>query len=83
VHQRPNTPHCDCKRVPTPPSKTRNSRSFTEGRKEVIFTATRTLQGVPFPEYPSLRKTAGIPGKKTQNPNYRGIRNKNPNQKQL
>jgi hypothetical protein len=28
------------------------------------------LQGVTFPAYLSLRKTAGAPGEKTENPNY-------------
>jgi hypothetical protein len=35
------------------------------GKKEVIYTTRRTLQGVTFPAYPSLRKTAGAPGEKT------------------
>jgi hypothetical protein len=43
-------------------------------RKEVIGTTRRAQQGVTYPAYPSLRKTTGAPGEKTQNPNYRGIR---------
>jgi hypothetical protein len=59
-----------------PPSKSRNSRSLTEGRKEVIGTTTRTLEGVIYPRYPSLRNTAGAQGeKKLKNPNYKGTRN--------
>jgi hypothetical protein len=57
-----------------PPSKSENFNPLAEGKKEVICTMTRTLQGVTFPAYPSLRKTAGAPGEKSQNPNYRGTR---------
>jgi hypothetical protein len=67
--QRHSTPHFDRRRVPTPPSKSGNNNSLTEGRKEVICTTTRTLQGVTFPAYPFLRKTAGALGEKTQNLN--------------
>jgi hypothetical protein len=65
-----------------PPLKNGNSSHLTEGRKEVINTTTRTQQEVTYPAYPSLRNTAGAPGgkKKTQNTNYRGIRNKSHNQ---
>jgi hypothetical protein len=48
-----------------PPSKSRNSRTLAEERKEIFCTTTRTLQGVTFPAYPSLRKTAVTPGEKT------------------
>jgi hypothetical protein len=54
--------------------KSRNFSSLTDRRKEVICTKTRTLQGVTFPAYPSLRKTAGAPGERIQNPNYRNTR---------
>jgi hypothetical protein len=54
---------------PCIPSKSRNSSPLTEGRKEVICSATRALPGVTFPAYSSLRKTAG---EKTQNSNYKG-----------
>jgi hypothetical protein len=64
---------------PCTPSKSGNSSPLIEGRKEGIGTTTRTLQGVTYPAYPSLRNTAGAPGgrKKTpklQNTNYRGRR---------
>jgi hypothetical protein len=49
---------------PCAPSKTSNSSPFLEGSKEVISTATRTLQGVTYPAYPSLRNTVGAPGEK-------------------
>jgi hypothetical protein len=69
--QRLSAPHCNCRRAPMPPcslSKSRNSCPLTEGRKEAIGTTTRTLQRVTYPEYHSLRNTAGAPGgKKTQN----------------
>jgi hypothetical protein len=45
-----------------PPSKSRSSSLLTKGRKEVI--STRTLQGITFPAYPSLRNTSGAPGEK-------------------
>jgi hypothetical protein len=41
-----------------PPSKSRNSSPLTGDRKEVISVITRTLQGVTYPAYPSLRNTA-------------------------
>jgi hypothetical protein len=47
--QRHSAPHCDWRRVPTSSSKSGNPSSFPEGRKEVICTTTRTLQGVTFP----------------------------------
>jgi hypothetical protein len=59
---------------PLTPSKSRNSRFLNEGRKEVICMTTRILQGIMFPVYPSLRKTAGAPEENTQNLNYRGTR---------
>jgi hypothetical protein len=62
--QRPSTPHCDCRRDPVPPSKSRDSSPLAEGRKEVIGTTTRPLQGVTYPAYHSLRNTAGTPGEK-------------------
>jgi hypothetical protein len=37
---------------------------LAEGRKEVICTTKRTLQGVAFPAYPSLRNTAGVSRRK-------------------
>jgi hypothetical protein len=40
-----------------PSSKSENSSLLAEGRKEVIYITTRTLQEVTFPEYPSLRNT--------------------------
>jgi hypothetical protein len=55
------------------PSKSGNSSLLAEWRKEVICSA-RTLQMVTFPAYQSLRKTAGALGEKTQNLNYRGMR---------
>jgi hypothetical protein len=58
------------------PSQSRNSNSLTEEKKEVTGTTTRTLQGVTYPSYPSLRNIAEAPGeKKPQNPNYRDTRN--------
>jgi hypothetical protein len=48
-----------------PQSKSRNSTLLAEGRKEVICNTTRTLQGVTFPAYLSLRKMVGVAGKKT------------------
>jgi hypothetical protein len=56
------------------PSRTGNSSLLTERRKEVIFNTTRTVQGATYPTYPSLRNTAGAPGEKTQNVNYRSTR---------
>jgi hypothetical protein len=47
-----------------PPSKSRNSSPLTGDRKEVISVITRTLQGVTYPAYPSLRNTVGAPGEK-------------------
>jgi hypothetical protein len=73
--QRPTAEHCNSRRIPTPPSKSRNSSPLFKGRKEVISTTTRTLQGITYPAYPSLRKTAGAPGgERPQNTNYRGTR---------
>jgi hypothetical protein len=69
---------------PCAPSNSKNSSPLTEGRKQVISTTTRTLQGITYPTLPSLRNTARTPGeKKTQNTNYRGSRDKNHNSKQL
>jgi hypothetical protein len=51
-----------------PASKSRNYSSLAEGRKEVICTSVRTLQGVTFPVYTFLRKTAGAPGEKNSKP---------------
>jgi hypothetical protein len=63
--QTPSTPHYDYRRVLTLPSKSQNSSPLTEWRKKkVICITTRTLQGVRFPAYPSLRKTPGAPGEK-------------------
>jgi hypothetical protein len=62
--QRPNVPHCDCRRALLPPPKSGNSSPLAEGRKEEICTTTRTLKGVTFPADSSLRKTAGTPEKK-------------------
>jgi hypothetical protein len=56
------------------PSKSRNSSSLTEGRKEVICNTTSIQQGAIYPAYPSLRSTAGAPGEKNSNPKYRGTR---------
>jgi hypothetical protein len=47
---------------------------LTEERKEVICTTTRTLQGVTVLAYLSLRKAAGTPGEKVQNPNHKGLK---------
>jgi hypothetical protein len=72
--QRPSIPHCDCRRAPASPSKSKNSSLLTEERKEATGT-TRTLQGVTYPAYPSLKDTIGAPGgKKPENTNYRGTR---------
>jgi hypothetical protein len=57
-----------------PPSKSRNSSPLTKGRKEVICTTTRILQGITFSSIPSIKKIAGAPGEKTQNLNYRDTR---------
>jgi hypothetical protein len=57
-------PHCDYRRAPAPPSKSGNSSPLTEEKKEVINTTTRTLQGVTYPAYPSLRNTAEAQGEK-------------------
>jgi hypothetical protein len=62
--QRLSAPHWDCRKAPMPQSKIRNSSPFAEGRKEVIGTKTRTLQGVTCQAHPSLRNTAGAPGRK-------------------
>jgi hypothetical protein len=72
--ERPNSPHCDCRRAPEPTSKSGNFSPLTEGRKEVICNTTRTLQRETYTAYPSLRNTARDPGEKTQNPKYRGKR---------
>jgi hypothetical protein len=69
--------------APYPHQRARNPALFSEGRKEVIYPTKRTLQGVTFPAYSSLRKTAGPPQEKNQNPNYRGTSDKNPTPKQL
>jgi hypothetical protein len=37
---------------------------LTEGRKEATGTTRRTLQGVTYPAYPSLRNIVGAPGEK-------------------
>jgi hypothetical protein len=42
--------------------------------KEVMCNTIRTLKGVMLPVYPSLKKTAGTPGEKAQNPKHRGTR---------
>jgi hypothetical protein len=46
------------------------------GEKRGIGTTTRTLQEVTYPACPSLRNIAGAPvgKKKSQNTNYKGIR---------
>jgi hypothetical protein len=72
--QRPNIPHCDCRRASKHPSKYRNSRTLTKGRKEVICTKTRTLEEVTYPAYSSLKNTLRAQGEKSQNPNYSGTR---------
>jgi hypothetical protein len=72
--QRPRAPDCDFRRYPALPSKSGNASPLIEGRKEIISTTTRTLQGVTSPANPSLRKTAGAPREKIQNPNYRCTR---------
>jgi hypothetical protein len=61
--QRPNTPHCDCMRATGPRSKSINYSHLSKGRKEVICN-TRTLWGVTFPAYHSLRNIAGAPREK-------------------
>jgi hypothetical protein len=73
--QRPSTIHCDYRRVPASASKRGNSSPLTEGRKEVICTTARTLQGLTFPAYPSLRKTAGAQGEKNSKPQPEGTSN--------
>jgi hypothetical protein len=56
-----------------PSSKSRNPRPLTEGRKEAISPTAKTLQGVTYPAYPSLRNTAGDPrGKKNPQSTYYG-----------
>jgi hypothetical protein len=45
---------------------------LSEERKEVISTTTRTLQGVIYPAYPSLRNTAGAPREKSSKPQLWG-----------
>jgi hypothetical protein len=58
-----------------PPSNSGNSSPFTEGRKKVVSITGRSLQGVTYPAYPSLRNTTVATGKKKpQNPSYRDIR---------
>jgi hypothetical protein len=57
-----------------PPSESKNSSPLAEGRKEMICTITRTLQGVTIPAHPFLRKIAGAPGEKNSNTNFRGTR---------
>jgi hypothetical protein len=49
------------------PPKSGKSSPLSEGRKEVICTTKRTLQGVTLPSYPSLRKTGEAPGEKNLN----------------
>jgi hypothetical protein len=44
---------------PTLPSKSWNSRTLTEGRKEAICNTTKTVQGATYPANLSLRNTAG------------------------
>jgi hypothetical protein len=58
------------------PSKSRNCSLLAEERKQVISTKTRTLQGLTYPAYPSLRNTAEVPGEKKPHKTliYRGIR---------
>jgi hypothetical protein len=46
------------------PSKSRSYNLLTEGRMEATSTTIRTLQGVTYPSHPSLRNSAGAPGKK-------------------
>jgi hypothetical protein len=73
--QRPSAPHCNSRRAPVLPSKSGNSSSLTEGRKEAIGTTTRPLQGVTYLVHPSLRNIAGAPGRKrTKNHQLWGIR---------
>jgi hypothetical protein len=59
--QRPSAPHCKYRRAPASPSKSWNSSPLTVGRKEAIGTKTRTLKGVTYPAYSSLRNTARAP----------------------
>jgi hypothetical protein len=68
--QRPSALHCDCRRAHKAPSKGRNSSHLTEGRKEIISTTTRTLHGVTYSLYLSLRNIARVTGEKIQNLNY-------------
>jgi hypothetical protein len=49
---------------PYTPSKSGNSSPLIEGRKEAIGIIMRTLQGVTYPSYSSLRNTAGALGGK-------------------
>jgi hypothetical protein len=42
-----SAPHCDYRRAPASPSKSRNSNPLAEGRKEVICSTARTLHGAP------------------------------------
>jgi hypothetical protein len=58
-------------RFPAPPSKSGNLSLLTEGRKDLICTTTRTLEGATFPAYQSLRKLLEFQEKKTQNPKHR------------
>jgi hypothetical protein len=60
------------RRVPASSSRIRNSRSLTEGRKEVICTTTRSLQGVMFLSF--LRKISGTPKEKNQKLDHRGTK---------
>jgi hypothetical protein len=58
--QRLRAPCCDCRRALASPLKSGNSSPLDEGRKEVIGTPTRILQGVTYPTYPSLRNTTEL-----------------------
>jgi hypothetical protein len=50
------------------------SSPLTEGKKEEICNTTRSLQVAIYPAYPSFRNSAGAPGEKIQNLNYRNTR---------
>jgi hypothetical protein len=69
VHRDPALPTAT---VGEPPSKSRNSSPFAEGRKEVICTTTRTPQGITFPAYPSLRNIAESSGEKNSKHKLQG-----------
>jgi hypothetical protein len=56
-------------RFPAPPSKSGNLSLLTEGRKDLICTTTRTLEGATFPAYQSLRKLLEFQEKKLKTPN--------------